>query len=65
MHNFLKFLVQIEQFKLSCNSKGDKVIFKDFLRGSEIGYELFDLEILVQMIAPYFGGWNFLTFVDF
>jgi hypothetical protein len=56
MHNFLKFLVQIEQFKLSCNSKGDKVIFKDFLRGSEIGYELFDLEILVQMIAPYFGG---------
>jgi hypothetical protein len=35
------------------------------LRGSEIGYELFDLEILVQMIAPYFGGWNFLTFVDF
>jgi hypothetical protein len=56
MHNFLIFLVQIEQFKLSCNSKGNKVIFKDFLGGSEIGYELFDLEIFVQMTALYFGG---------
>jgi hypothetical protein len=56
MHNFLIILLQIEQFKLSCNSKGNKVIFKDFLRGSEIGYKLFDWEIFVQMIAPYFGG---------
>ncbi len=52
VHNFLICLVQIERFKLlwnrhlklyksSSNSKGNKLIFKSFLRGSKIGYELF------------------------
>jgi hypothetical protein len=32
--------------KSSCHSKGKKLIFKDFLMGSKISYELFDREFL-------------------
>jgi hypothetical protein len=57
MHNFLSF-VPIEQFKLLCNrhfklyksssnSKENIIIFKDFLRGSEIGYEMFNQEFSI------------------
>jgi hypothetical protein len=36
----------LKPYKSSCNSKGNIVIFKDFLMGSEIGYELFNQEFL-------------------
>jgi len=67
------FFVQIEWFKLlwnhhlkfykSCwNSKSNIMIFKDFLRGLKIGYELFDQEFSVKMIPLLGGGGhNFLT----
>jgi len=61
--------VQIEQFKLlwnfhlklyksACNSNGNSVIFKDFVRGSQIGYELFDWNLLQ-------GELNLFTFHSF
>jgi hypothetical protein len=68
VHNFIiLFLVQIEWFKLlwnrhlklykSCsNSKGNRVIFKDFLRGLKIGYELFDQEFFCNNDLLYLGG---------
>jgi hypothetical protein len=72
MHNFLIFFVQIEQFKLLCNchlklyklssnSKGNIVIFRDFLRGSKIGYELFDQKNSVKTTPLTSRGHNFLT----
>jgi hypothetical protein len=72
MHNFLIFfLVQIEQFKLlwnchlklyksSCNSKGNRVIFKNFLGISKLSYELVDWEFSVKMSRPLL--WEALTF---
>jgi hypothetical protein len=73
---FFHFFFQIEQFKLFwnhhlklyksfCNFKGNKIIFKDFLRGLKIGYELFDREISVKMNPPTLGGCNILTFSPF
>ncbi len=67
---FSFFLVQIERFKLlwnghlklyksSCNSEGNKIIFKDFLRGSKINYELFDWEFFVQTTPSTSKGCNF------
>ncbi len=66
------FIFQIEQFKWLwnhhlnlyksfCNSKGDRGIFEGFLRGSEIGYELFDQEFSVKKTPPISRGCNFLT----
>jgi hypothetical protein len=31
-----------EHYKLSCNSNGNKIIFKDFMKGSKIDYQLFN-----------------------
>jgi hypothetical protein len=63
--------VQIEGFKLLwnrplklykyCNFKGNRVIFKDFLRGSEIGYELFNPKFSIKTTPLTSGGRNFLT----
>jgi hypothetical protein len=61
--NFLIFFVQIEGFKLlwnrhlklyksSCNSKGNIVIFKDFLSSLEINYEIFDWEFFSKNDPP-------------
>jgi hypothetical protein len=74
LHQCITFscLVQIEQFKLfwnfhlklyksSCNFKGNKIIFKDFLSGLEIGYELFDRKCFVKTTPPTLRGHNFLT----
>jgi hypothetical protein len=61
MLNFLIILVQIEHFKLSCNSKGNKVIFKDFLRGSEIDYECLIENFLFKWLPPTLEGDNFLA----
>jgi hypothetical protein len=73
VHNFLIFCVQIEWFKLlwnrhlklyksSCNSKGNRVIFKDFLRGSEIGYEVLHWGLFCKMThSPTLEGHNFLA----
>ncbi len=72
MHNFLIFLVQIGRFKLLCNchlklyksssnSKSNKVIFRDFLRGSKIGYELFYQKLSVKTTPPTSKGHNFLA----
>jgi hypothetical protein len=55
----LSFFNQIERFKLlwnchlklyksSCNSKGNKIIFKDVLRGLKIDYELFEWEFSIK-----------------
>ncbi len=63
---FSFFFFQIEKFKLiwnchfkfyksSCNSKYNKVIFKDFLKGSKIGYELFDQGFSIKT-TPLFRG---------
>jgi hypothetical protein len=35
------------------------VIFKDFLRGSKIGYELFDPKISVKTTPPLLGGGHY------
>jgi hypothetical protein len=70
------FFVQIEWFKLlwnrhlklyksSCNSKGNRVIFKDFLRGSKIGYELFGLEFSAKTNPSTLRGHNFLISSSF
>ncbi len=59
--------VQIEWFKLVWNfhlqlyksfwnSKGNRVIFKDFLRGSKICYELFDRDFSIKMTSPTSRG---------
>jgi len=75
VHNFLFFFVQIERFKLlwnchltlyksSYNSKSNKVIFKEFLRGSEIGYELLGLILFITTPLTS-GGCNFLAFSSF
>jgi len=74
LHKCITFscFVQIEQFKLfwnihlklyksSCNSKGKKIIFKDFLSGLEIGYELFDWKCFVKMTPPTLGSHNFFN----
>jgi hypothetical protein len=42
--------------KSSCNSKGNKIIFKDFLRGSKIGCELFDQEFSIKTVPLTSGG---------
>jgi hypothetical protein len=65
--------VQIERFKLlrnhhlklcksSCNSRGNRVIFKNFLRGAKIGYKLKIREFSVKSTPPILKGRNFLTF---
>jgi hypothetical protein len=64
--------VQLEQFKLfsnlhfklyksSCTFKGNKIIFKCFLNGLKINYELFNWESFVKTTAPTLGGHNFIT----
>jgi hypothetical protein len=66
------FFVQIEWFKLvwnfhlklyksSSNSKGNIVIFKEFLRGLKICYELFDQDFSVKTTSPTSGGHNFFA----
>jgi len=76
VHNFLIFLVQIEHFKLlwnchlklyksSSNSKGNKLIFKNFLRGLKIGYELFSWIFFVKTTPPTLGDCNFLASSSF
>jgi hypothetical protein len=52
-------------YKSSCKSEGNRVRFKDFLRGSEIGYEPFDREFFVKMSVLTLGGCNFLAFNPF
>jgi hypothetical protein len=72
------FLVQIERFKLlwnhhlklyksSSNSKGNRLIFKDFLRGSKIVYEIFHWKFSAKNTLPYLGGGgdNFLSSSSF
>jgi hypothetical protein len=70
------FFVQIEQFKLlwnhhlkiykSCyNFKGNKIIFKEFFKGSKINYEVFYWEFHVKMSPPTLGGRNFFTYNPF
>jgi hypothetical protein len=70
------FFVQIERFKLlwncyfklyksSCNSKGNIVILKDFLRGLEIGYELLNREFFAKTTSLVRGAHNFLTSSSF
>jgi hypothetical protein len=54
-----------EIIKSSCTSKGNKIIFKEFLRCSKIGYELFDWECFGKMIPSTLGGHNFLIFSSF
>jgi hypothetical protein len=76
VHNFLIFLVQIEWFKLlwnchlklyksSSNTEGNKLIFKNFLRGSKVGYELFSWIFLVKTNPPTLGDCNFLAYSPF
>jgi hypothetical protein len=66
------FFIQIERFKLfwnyyfklyksSFNSKGNRVILKDFLRGLEIGYELFSQFLFCKNDPLVWGAHNFLT----
>ncbi len=73
---FSFFFVQIEQFKLlwnchlklyksSSNSKGNKLIFKNFLRGLKIGYELFSWIFFVKTTPPTLGDCNFLASSSF
>jgi hypothetical protein len=61
------FFVQIEQFKLLWNrhlkfykwcfdSKGNRIIFKDFLNGSRKGYELFNREFSIKTTPPSLKG---------
>jgi len=75
MHNFLIF-IQIEGLKLlwnrhlkfyksSCSSKGNRVIFKDFLSGPKIGYELFDWEFFVKTILLILKVIIFLPLICF
>jgi len=52
-------------YKSSCNSKGNRVIFKDFLRGSKIGNELFGSEFSAKKTRPTSRGRNFLTSSSF
>ncbi len=73
---FSLFFVQIERFELlwnchlklyksSSNSKSNEVIFKEFLRGSEIGYELLGLVFLINQTPLTSGGCNFLASSSF
>jgi hypothetical protein len=58
----LNFEIIILSFtKASCNPKGNKIIFKDFLRGLEIGYELFNQKISIKMTPLTSRGCNFLA----
>jgi hypothetical protein len=77
VHNFLILFFQIERFKplwnrhiklykSYCNSEGNKVIiFKDFLRGSEIGYELFNWNLFCKKNPLTSRGYNFFTSYSF
>jgi hypothetical protein len=51
--------------KSSCNSKGNIVIFKDFLMGSKISYEVFDREIFVKMTLLLRRIGSFLPLIHF
>jgi hypothetical protein len=46
----------LKLYKSSSNFKGNRVIFKDFWRGLEIGYELFGQYLFYKNDPPYFGG---------
>jgi hypothetical protein len=65
------FFVQIEWFKLlwnchlkvyksRCNSKGNRIIYKDFSKGLKICYELFNSEFSLKTTTSG-RGCNFLT----
>jgi hypothetical protein len=65
VHNFLNFWIErfklcwnghLKLYKSSCNSKGNREIFKDFLRVLEIGYELFLWIFFGKNDSPLLGG---------
>jgi hypothetical protein len=58
-------IAHLKLYTSSCNSLSNKIIFKDFLRGSEIGCELFGQELFVKMSPPTSRGRNFLAFSMF
>jgi len=47
--------------KSSCNSKGNKIKYKDFLRGFKIGYELFNQNVSIKTTPLTSRGCNFLA----
>jgi hypothetical protein len=46
----------LKLYKSSSNTKDNRLIFKDFLRGSKIGYELFGRKFSAKTTLPYFGA---------
>jgi hypothetical protein len=53
--NKLVYSHPLNLYKSFCNSKGNRIIFKILLRGSEISYEQFDREFSVKT-TPLTGG---------
>jgi hypothetical protein len=67
VHNFLIYFFKLSNLNCSeivilsstnhfCNSKGNRIIFKDFLRGSKKSYELFEREFSAKTTPPTGGG---------
>jgi hypothetical protein len=56
-HSKLLWNRHLKLYKPSCNSKTNKTIFNDFLRGSKIGYKLLNQECFVKTTPlTYFEG---------